>query len=336
MSTAARPRSPRCCGCSTAPAWLPGPSASPGPASTTSSSGTPVARCATRRRRHAARRPPHRPAPAAASPTARCRVSPRATDRDHRKDPPMKLLRDTRLIFQRSFRLTLLQPVWVFIGLSQPILYLLLFGPLLEKVVQAPGFPEGGAWNIFVPGLLVQIALFGGAFVGFGLVAQIRYGVVERLRVTPVSRTALLLGMALRDIVILEVQALVLIGLSIPLGLHIDPAGVLVTMAILALVGLALGSGSYVIALVTKSEDARAPVVNSIAIPLLLLSGMLLPMALAPEWLRTVAQADPLLHAVEGIRAVFLGHPGDQSVFVGLAMFAILAVLGLWGAGKAF
>ena len=35
-----------------------------------------------------------------------------------------------------------------------------------------------------------------------------------------------------------------------------------------------------------KSEDAFAPVVNAIALPLLLLSGILLPMALAPDWLQ--------------------------------------------------
>lgn len=81
--------------------------------------------------------------------------------------------------------------------------------------------PPGGAWNVFVPGLLVQIALFSGAFAGFGLVAQIRTGVIERLRVTPVGRVALLFGFALRDVTILVVQALILILISIPLGLRI-------------------------------------------------------------------------------------------------------------------
>ena len=97
----------------------------------------------------------------------------------------MKTLRDTWLMFQRSVWLTLRSPVWLFFGLMQPILYLVLFGPLLEKIVQAPGFPPGGAWNVFVPGLLIQIAMFGASFVGFGLIAELRYGVVERMRVTP-------------------------------------------------------------------------------------------------------------------------------------------------------
>jgi ABC-2 type transport system permease protein len=248
----------------------------------------------------------------------------------------MKLLRDTSLIYRRSMKQTLRQPVWVAIGLLQPLMFLFLFGPLLEQVVRAPGFPQGGAWNVFVPGLLVQIALFAGVFAGFGLVAQIRTGVLERFRVTPVSRTALLFGFALRDTTILVVQALLLIAIAIPLGLHIDAAGVAITILLLALVGLALGSGSYVIALATKSEEALAPITNTISMPLLLLSGVLLPMALAPVWLQTIATANPLLHAVDAVRAVFVGHPGDPAVGFGLGLFAVLAAVGLWGAGRMF
>ena len=247
----------------------------------------------------------------------------------------MKLLRDTWLIYVRSVKQTLRQPVWVAIGLAQPLMFLLLFGPLLQNI-SAPGFAEGGAWNMFVPGLLVQIALFAGAFAGFGLVGQIRTGVIERFRVTPVSRTALLFGFALRDITILVAQALLLIAIAIPLGLHIDAQSVAITLVLLALVGLALGSGSYVIALATKSEEALAPIVNTISMPLLLLSGIFLPMTLAPEWLRTVANANPLLHGVDAVRAVFLGHPGDPAVGFGLGLFAVLAAIALWGAGRMF
>ena len=86
---------------------------------------------------------------------------------------------------RRSVILTLRNPVWVFMGLMQPILYLLLFGPLLNNVARMPGFPPGGAFNVFVPGILVMTALFGSVFVGFGLCDELREGVVERMRVTP-------------------------------------------------------------------------------------------------------------------------------------------------------
>ena len=63
------------------------------------------------------------------------------------------------------------------------------------------------AYNWFIPGLLVQTAMFAAAFAGFGLVAELRYGVVERMRVTPMSRFAMLAGRSLRDVTIMLVQA---------------------------------------------------------------------------------------------------------------------------------
>ncbi len=95
----------------------------------------------------------------------------------------MKTIRDTWLIFHRSLVLTMRQPTWVVFGMMLPVLYLVLFGPLLEGAVQQAGAGTN-AFNWFVPGLIIQIAIFGTAFGGFGLIAELRNGVVERMRVT--------------------------------------------------------------------------------------------------------------------------------------------------------
>ena len=85
-------------------------------------------------------------------------------------------------------------------------------------------------------------------------------------------------------------------------------------MALLALVGLVMSPLSYTLALVLGSEDALAPTVNAIALPLLLLSGVMLPMTLAPDWLQTVARANPLYHAVVATRDLFNANFGDPEI----------------------
>src|SRR6202163_39158 len=150
----------------------------------------------------------------------------------------MSLARDTWLVFGRYLWIFLRDPVWVIVGVIQPALYLVLFAPLLESVARMPGFPPGGAYNVFLPGLLIQLRLFGASGVGFSLIAELRSGVIERLRVTPVSRFALLLGRALRDMLSIVVQSLILILLSLPFGLSIHPIGVVITLALIALIGL--------------------------------------------------------------------------------------------------
>ena len=251
------------------------------------------------------------------------------------RNPRMRALRDTWLIFRRSLVLTIRQPTWIIFGIMYPVLYLVLFGPLLDGAVRQAGAGVS-AYNWFVPGLLIQVALFGSAFVGFGLIAELRYGVVERMRVTPMSRTAMLLGRSLRDVVLLMMQALIMIGLAIPFGLHIDAAGVAVTLGLLALIGLVMAPLSYAAGLALKSEDAFAPLVQGIVMPLLLLSGILLPMALAPDWLRFLSSINPLTHAVDAARALFNGDWANPEVAIGVSITTVLAIVAVWLASRAF
>jgi ABC-2 type transport system permease protein len=239
-------------------------------------------------------------------------------------------MRETALIFRRAMRLSLRNPVWVILGLIQPILYLALFGPLLVNMTRVQGWPAGDAWQVFVPGLLVQLGIFGAAFVGFGLVAEMRAGVVERMRVTPASRLALLLGRVLRDVVVLFVQGVILVVCAELFGLDAPLGGLVLGLLVVAALGAAFSSASYAAALRLKSEDALAPLANGLAVPLLLLSGILLPMSLAPGWLEAISDANPVKHVVDGVRALFLEGHVTMTV-----VWGVIAALGLVAAGMA-
>jgi ABC-2 type transport system permease protein len=248
----------------------------------------------------------------------------------------MKTVRDIWLVFLRYWGIFLRNPAWVAIGVLQPVLYLVLFAPLLKSIASVQGFPPGGAYNVFVPGLLIQLGMFGAAGVGFSLIAELRAGVVERFRVTPVSRLALLLGRAFRDILMLLMQATILIVLSLPFGLSIHFTGVLVVLALVGLLGLLMASISYACALWLKSGDSFAPLIFTATLPLLLLSGVLLPLTLAPNWLRAIAAANPLSYAVDAARAVFNDHLSDVSVEKGVLITAVLAVFAVMIAVRSF
>src|SRR6202048_5003864 len=198
----------------------------------------------------------------------------------------MSVVRDTWLVFGRYLWIFLRDPVWVIVGVIQPALYLVLFAPLLESIARMPGFPPGGAYNVFIPGLLIQLGLFGAAGVGFSLIAELRQGVIERMRVTPVSRFALFLGRGLRDVLTLVVQSMILVLLAVPFGLNVHLLGLLIALGLVALIGLTISSIAYALALWVRSEDSYAPLIFTASLPLLLLSGVLLPLSLAPDWLK--------------------------------------------------
>ena len=244
----------------------------------------------------------------------------------------MRFLREMSIVFRRQLRLALRNPAWVIIGLVQPILYLALFGPLLVPLASA--FGTDNAYALFVPGLLVQLGLFGALFAGFGLVAEWRSGVIEAERVTPASRTALLFGRVLLNAVQLLVQAIVLVLLGFAFGLRASAGGIVFGVVLTVLLGAACACASNAIGLLTKSEDVLAPLLNSIALPVLLLSGILLPIT-QPTWLETLSDIVPTKHVVDGIRRVFTGT-FDSTVWWGTFWAVLVFAAAAWWGTRVF
>jgi ABC-2 type transport system permease protein len=231
-------------------------------------------------------------------------------------------------VFNRQLRMNLRNPAWVIIGMLQPVMYLLLFGPLLKPLIGQ--FGAANAYTFFVPGMLVQLGIFGAFFAGFSLIGEWREGVIEAERVTPASRTALLIGRLMRDLLQLLVQALILVGLGFAVGMSAGFGGIVVGIVLTLLIGGACAAASNAFALTTKSEDVMAPVINMVMMPVLLLSGILLPMSIGPHWLRRTSDFMPIRWIVDAVRSSFGGEFAQSSMFWGTLWAVLLFALAVW------
>jgi ABC-2 type transport system permease protein len=183
----------------------------------------------------------------------------------------------------------------------------------------------------FIPGLLVMLALFGSAFVGFTLIDELRTGVIERFLVTPVTRSSILLGRVLRDAFVLVTQCVLVTLVAIPFGLSVNVVGFLLSLILYGLIGITMASMSYSFALIYKSEDNLAPTLNTITLPISLLSGIILPLVLAPIWLQDVAMINPFSYAVNASRALFAGNFYSVDIIEGFSIITLLAIaMFLW------
>ena len=81
----------------------------------------------------------------------------------------------------------------------QPLVFLALFAPLLSERHRARDAVSSLQW--FVPGIVVMSCLFGTSMTGSNLLLEMQTGSHERMLVTPLSRSALLIGRALKEIV---------------------------------------------------------------------------------------------------------------------------------------
>ncbi len=239
-------------------------------------------------------------------------------------------LRDCSVVFRRQIRMNLRNPAWVLIGIMQPVLYLLLFGPLLKPLVGSFDTGSDNAYTFLVPGLLVQLGMFGAFFAGFGLIGEWREGVVEAERVTPANRSALLVGRLARDVIQLFVQAVILILLGLAMGMRGSFGGIAFGVLLTLVIGGACAAASNALALTTKSEDVMAPIINIVMMPVLLLSGILLPMTIGPDWLKGISDFMPFRYIVDAVRDGFAGDLATSAVLWGSVWALALAALGTW------
>src|SRR6266581_920580 len=237
----------------------------------------------------------------------------------------MKLARDTWLIFQYEAGQLAHNPVGIAATLLNPVTYLLFFTPFLKSVMNASNY--GDAYQVYVPSLFTAMGLFSGLFAGFALLAALRRGVIARFRVTPLSRVGLLLGRELTVAAMIAFQAVVITVVALMFGLRVPPANLLLALIVLAVMVLFGVSISFALAILMPNETMLPSLLNGVAQPLSLLAGVLIPLSVAPLWVRDVALWNPWAWGANGMRAIFDGQIGAQVVWQAALILAGLATV---------
>jgi len=248
----------------------------------------------------------------------------------------VKTARDVGLLFQRYLIQLLRNPVWVIVGFSTPILYLALFTPLLKHLIGSGGLPTGNVLDLFLPGILSLLAFATGIGPGFNTIFELKAGVIERFRVTPASRFAILIGPILASMLMMLVFDAAVVAIAFGFGFSVHWAGLAVLAVLLGVLMVTVASWSIATALVTKEISGFAAIANGINLPILLLAGVLLPISLGPSWMRVLAHFNPLYYLVQASRVLAAGTLSGTAVWQAFAVLAPLCLLVLAWATRVF
>lgn len=248
----------------------------------------------------------------------------------------MKTARDVGLLFQRYLTQLLRNPVWVIVGFSTPILYLALFTPLLKHLIGSGGLPTGNVLDLFLPGILSLLAFATGIGPGFNTLFELKAGVIERFRVTPASRFAILIGPILASMLMMLVFDAAVVAIAFGFGFSVHWGGLAVLVLLLGLLMVTVAAWSIATALVTKEISGFAAIANGINLPILLLAGVLLPISLGPAWMRVLAHFNPLYYLVQASRVLAAGTLSGTAVWQAFAVLAPLCLLVLAWATRVF
>ena len=238
--------------------------------------------------------------------------------------PDPGFLADSWNVMVRELKPVFREPASVLFAMVQPLVFLGLFAPLLPEV------ESGSALQWFVPGIIAMTALMGASFTGANLTQEIMTGSHERLLVSPLSRSSLMVGRSLKEVVPMVLQTAIILVAVTPFSFDLHLGGVIVGVLVLALFSIGVGALSFALALAAKDQDWLFwTVQQTMVFPLLLLAGVLLPLDGAPGWLQTAADLNPLKYVVEAERALFAGTFPAETVAYGFLGAGVVAALGL-------
>ncbi len=247
-------------------------------------------------------------------------------------------IRHTWYMTVRHLRSLARQPWYMAITLVQPVIYLLLFGALFQRIVQIPGFGSSSYVTFLLPGVVVMTALFSASWNGMSMIEDIDRGVMDRFLVSPVRRSALITGRIVQIAVVTIIQSIVIVLLGWARGASFPNGIVGIAVLVLASILLAAPFGvlSNGLALVARKEETLIGASQFVILPLTFLASVFMARPLMPRWVQNVATYNPLDWAVRAGREAMSASVNWGVVWSHIGYLTAFALVSGWLATRAF
>ena len=243
----------------------------------------------------------------------------------------MRTLAVTRGVAWRTLHNVLTNPSLLLPSLIFPLFFFTAFAGGLSRIDKVPGFsfPSGYTAFQFVF-VLLQSAVFGGVFTGFGIARDFENGFARRLLLAAPNRTGIVLGYALAAVGRWLVTAVFLTAVALIVGMQVGGNGIdLAGMYSLALIlnGAAVLWASGV-AMRLRTMQA-GPIMQLPVFLVLFFAPVYVPLALLQGWIHTVATVNPVTRVLEAARGFISGQPTEVALAYGTAL-ALVLLFSLW------
>jgi ABC-2 type transport system permease protein len=250
-------------------------------------------------------------------------------------------LRATYWLVARNLVTSRRTPLLLFAGIVQPVIWMAIFSQGLSRVAQFPEFRSLGYTSyltFLVPGVMALTVLNTSIRSGIAMVTDINTGVLDKFLISPIDRTAILLGRILADAITMAVQCVIVlaIGFALGSGARTGPGGAVTMLVLSVLLGVCAAGFSNFVALRTRNPQVTMIVGINMTLPLLFLSPAFFPRQLEPSWLTAVGRVNPVAYVVTvGQDLMNIGWDWGQ-LLATLGVLALAGTLSLTGATLAF
>lgn len=217
----------------------------------------------------------------------------------------MTLAYDTSSLFRRYLTKLVRNPTLLGTNLLTPVVFMVLFSQLLEKLSVFPGV--GGSFlSYLTPGIIVMCAVLFAAQAGISIVNDLNSGFIDKLLVTPVSRSAILLGRLLTDGLMILLDSILVIAVALALGVTFATGipGILLILLTAAFFGLTWSAIFLAVGMRTRSPESLSAISSGVSIVFMFISSAFLPNSILPSWAATFSQWNPVTYVANAMRAL--------------------------------
>jgi ABC-2 type transport system permease protein len=238
----------------------------------------------------------------------------------------------------RLLRHLLRQPWYIALTLIQPVIWLVFFGQLFQKITNLPGFQTDSYIDFLTPGIVVMSALFSSGWSGMGMIHDLDRGVMDRFLVSPASRHAIIAGRLLHLAFQNCVTGTILITLGLILGAHYRGGilGILVLLLCAVLLAIPFAALSNALALTLRKQESVIGAVNFVLLPLVFLSPVFMAPGSMPGWILKVSLLNPVGWSVTAGRAALHGTADWRAVLLRIGCLGGFTFVSGWVATRAF
>jgi oleandomycin transport system permease protein len=240
---------------------------------------------------------------------------------------PLRLLRHSLVLAKRNLIGVARNPEALLDVTLQPIIFIALFTYIFGGAL-AHG-SQHDYLQYLLPGILAQTIAFGAVSIGVNLNSDIEKGVFDRFRSLPIARAAPLVGSVLGDVVRYTLLCCVTLGFGYVLGFRAatSPFEVLAACLIAIAFALCLSWVSVLIGMFARTPGSVQGIVFLVMFPLTFGTSTFVPVSTLPGWLRSFTDVNPITHLVGTLRGLMLGGPVQSHLLWTLLWMAILLVL---------
>jgi ABC-2 type transport system permease protein len=246
-------------------------------------------------------------------------------------------LADTSLLAMRSVNRTLRQPSNLVFSFMFPLILLAVNSSGLRAAANLPHFPTDSYLTFALAVPFVQGALFAASSAGTNIAQDIETGFLDRLSLTPLTRSGLLAGQLAGVVALGVAQAIVYLAVGVAAGADFKagPLGVLVLLTLSVFVTLSFGTLGAFAALRTGSGEAVQGLFPLMFVLLFLSSNALPRNLIEQDWFRTIATYNPVSYLLEAIRSLLITGWDGEALALGFGCAIAGAAVGIWACSRA-